>query len=51
MDPEHFKDFAKEMAAYIVNYLENIRDRWVDWRIPISFQRALALNNISNKTQ
>lgn len=29
MDPESFKDFAKEMADFIANYLENIRDRWV----------------------
>ncbi|XP_034939789.1 aromatic-L-amino-acid decarboxylase [Chelonus insularis] len=27
MEPDSFKDFAKEMAEYIVNYLENIRDR------------------------
>ncbi|XP_043276522.1 aromatic-L-amino-acid decarboxylase [Venturia canescens] len=29
MDPESFKDFAKEMADFIANYLENIRDRRV----------------------
>ncbi|XP_011859981.1 PREDICTED: aromatic-L-amino-acid decarboxylase-like isoform X2 [Vollenhovia emeryi] len=29
MDPESFKDCAKEMAEYIANYLENIRDRRV----------------------
>lgn len=29
MDPDSFKDFAKDMAEYITNYLENIRDRWV----------------------
>lgn len=29
MDPDGFKDFAKEMTEYIVNYLENIRDRQV----------------------
>ncbi|XP_076643377.1 aromatic-L-amino-acid decarboxylase [Halictus rubicundus] len=29
MDPESFKDFAKEMVEYITNYLENIRDRRV----------------------
>lgn len=28
MDPDAFKEFAKEMAEYITNYLENIRDRW-----------------------
>ncbi|CAD6227631.1 GSCOCG00001311001-RA-CDS [Cotesia congregata] len=27
MDPDSFKDFAKEMAEFITNYLENIRDR------------------------
>ncbi|XP_066596148.1 aromatic-L-amino-acid decarboxylase [Prorops nasuta] len=27
MDPESFKEFATAMAKYIVNYLENIRDR------------------------
>ncbi|XP_057325685.1 aromatic-L-amino-acid decarboxylase [Microplitis mediator] len=27
MDPESFKDFAKEMTEFITNYLENIRDR------------------------
>lgn len=29
MDSDSFKDFAKEMAEYITNYLENIRDRRV----------------------
>ncbi|XP_011878457.1 PREDICTED: aromatic-L-amino-acid decarboxylase-like [Vollenhovia emeryi] len=29
MDPESFTDSAKEMAEYIANYLENIRDRRV----------------------
>ncbi|XP_018368357.1 PREDICTED: aromatic-L-amino-acid decarboxylase-like [Trachymyrmex cornetzi] len=29
MDPDSFKDYAKEMAEYITNYLENIRDRKV----------------------
>lgn len=28
MDSDNFKDFAKEMAEYITNYMENIRDRW-----------------------
>lgn len=28
MDADNFKDFAKEMAEYITNYMENIRDRW-----------------------
>jgi len=27
MDPDSFKEYAKEMAEYITNYLENIRDR------------------------
>lgn len=27
MDPDSFKDFAKEMTEFITNYLENIRDR------------------------
>lgn len=30
MEAPEFKDFAKEMVDYIANYLENIRDRWVD---------------------
>ncbi|KAG7208393.1 hypothetical protein KM043_014625 [Ampulex compressa] len=29
MDAEGFKDFAKEMADYVANYLENIRERRV----------------------
>nr|BCT26321.1 putative aromatic amino acid decarboxylase [Euura sp. 'Pontania] len=29
MDPNGFKDFASEMASFITNYLENIRDRRV----------------------
>lgn len=29
MDPDSFKDYAKEMAEYITDYLENIRDRRV----------------------
>lgn len=29
MDPDSFKDYAKDMAEYITNYLENIRDRQV----------------------
>ncbi|XP_058799159.1 aromatic-L-amino-acid decarboxylase [Phymastichus coffea] len=29
MDPIAFKDFSKEMTEYIVNYLENIRERRV----------------------
>lgn len=27
MDADNFKNFAKEMAEYITNYMENIRDR------------------------
>ncbi|KAJ8679481.1 hypothetical protein QAD02_015268 [Eretmocerus hayati] len=29
MEPDSFKDFSKAMSEYIVNYLENIRDRRV----------------------
>lgn len=29
MDPESFKEYAKDMAEYITNYLENIRERCV----------------------
>lgn len=29
MDPDNFKDFANEMAEYITNYIETIRDRYV----------------------
>ncbi|RLU16936.1 hypothetical protein DMN91_011005 [Ooceraea biroi] len=29
MDPDNFKDYAKDMAEYITTYLENIRDRRV----------------------
>jgi len=27
MDPDNFKDYAKDMAEYVTSYLENIRDR------------------------
>ncbi|XP_014230247.1 aromatic-L-amino-acid decarboxylase [Trichogramma pretiosum] len=29
MDPNEFKDFSKDMTSFIVNYLENIRERRV----------------------
>lgn len=30
MEVKEFKEFAKEMVDYVANYLENIRDRWVE---------------------
>ncbi|XP_011859985.1 PREDICTED: aromatic-L-amino-acid decarboxylase-like isoform X1 [Vollenhovia emeryi] len=41
MDPESFKDCAKEMAEYIANYLENIRDRRVLPTVEPGYMRPL----------
>lgn len=45
MDPDSFKDYAKDMAEYITNYLENIRDRQVVALIKTSIDSESSLNN------
>ncbi|XP_015602412.1 aromatic-L-amino-acid decarboxylase [Cephus cinctus] len=44
MDPNAFKDFSKEMADFITNYLENIRDRRVLPNVEPGYMKPLLPN-------
>lgn len=51
MEAGDFKDFAKAMTDYIAEYLENIRDRYLDKYLNISKNLHCQTNLTENKSK